>query len=98
MIAHSAFLAGLIVLAVVLELMSRLTCLVPYKHLLIDEDLPLIGASVLVLFLNLYAAIYFVFRRVWLKDTGRKLAHLDRQLDTNDTVARDLSDRLAQQD
>jgi hypothetical protein len=98
MVANSAFLAGLIVLVVVLELMSHLTFLAPFKHLIVTQYLATIGAALLILFLNLYAAIYFVFRRVWLKDTGRKLAHLDRQLDTNDTVARDLSDRLARQD
>jgi hypothetical protein len=98
MVANSAFLAGLIVLVVVLELTSQLTFLAPFKHLIAQQYLGVIGAALLVLFLNLYAAIYFVFRRVWLKDTGRKLAHLDRQLGSNDTIARDLSDRLAQQD
>jgi hypothetical protein len=98
MVANSAFLAGLIVLVVVLELMSQLSFLAPFKHVIAEQFLPTIGAAMLVLFFNLYAAIYFIFRHVWLKDTGRKLAHLDRQLDTNDTVARDLSDRLAHQD
>lgn len=98
MVATSAFLAGLIVLVVLLELMSQLTFLAPYRHVIVAEYLPTVGAALLVLFLNLYAAIYFVFRRVWLKDTGRKLAHLERQLRTNDTIARDLSERLAKQD
>jgi hypothetical protein len=34
-------------------------------------------------------------RRLFLKDTGRKLAHVDRQLLTRDTIVRDLSERLS---
>jgi hypothetical protein len=36
-----------------------------------------------------------VARRLLLKDTGRKLAHVEKQLRTRDTIARDLSERLA---
>jgi hypothetical protein len=39
-----------------------------------------------------------VARRLFLKDTGRKLAHVDRQLHTTDTIVRDLSDRLAEEE
>jgi hypothetical protein len=52
-----------------------------------------VGALV-VLFLNLFGTIYLIGRALFLKDTGRKLAHVDRLLHTPDTVARDLSARL----
>jgi hypothetical protein len=47
---------------------------------------------------NLFAFFYAVNRRLFLKDTGRKLAHVEKQLLTPDTIVRDLSDRLAQDD
>ena len=39
-----------------------------------------IASFVAVLFLNSFAACYLIGRKVFLKDTGRKLAHLEKQL------------------
>ena len=50
------------------------------------------------MFVNLFALFYSINRRLFLKDTGRKLAHVEKQLLTPDTIAHDLSDRLAQPD
>jgi hypothetical protein len=98
MIANSAFLAALITLVLVLELMSQLTFLAPFKHLIFDQYLWYLVGALLVLFVNLFAAIYWIGRHIWLKDTGRKLAYLERQLDSADTVARELSERLSRQE
>jgi hypothetical protein len=46
--------------------------------------------AILVLFLNLCAAYYGIARRLFLRDTGRKLSHMDRQLGSKDAVLRDL--------
>ena len=46
-------------------------------------------------FLNLFALCYLAGRGLFLRDTGRKLAHVERQLRTTDTIVRDLSERLA---
>ena len=48
-----------------------------------------------VLYLNLFAGCYLLSRRLFLKETGRKLAHLERQLQSGDSIVRDLSERLA---
>jgi hypothetical protein len=45
---------------------------------------------VLVLFLNLCALYYTVARTLFLRETGRKLRHLDRQLGSDDTALEDL--------
>jgi hypothetical protein len=48
----------------------------------------------LVVFVNLFALFYGIARLVFLKDTGVKLHHLDRQLATRDTVLTDLTRRI----
>ena len=53
-----------------------------------------IGLFLLVIFVNLFAAFYGLSRLLFLKDTGVKLRHLDRQLATRDTVLSELTDRL----
>src|SRR5579862_4403816 len=97
MVANAAFLAAVVMLAVALELMDQLTFLAPYKHFIVARYLWTIVGAAIVLFLNLVAVFFWLGRWLWLKDTGRKLAFLDRQLKTPDTIARELSDRLSRQ-
>ena len=47
------------------------------------------------MFLNLFGVFYLLSRALFLKETGRKLAHVEKLLHTPDTVVRDLSERLA---
>jgi hypothetical protein len=98
MIANSAFLAAMIVLLVLFWLMGQLEFLAPYKHALLPRYLWVVVGSVVVLFLNAFAVVYTATRWLFLKETGRKLAHVERQLHTPDTVVRDLSERLAREE
>ena len=59
--------------------------------------LVILGALVVV-FLNLFALFYLITRGLFLKETGRKLAVVEKQLRTGDTIVRDLSERLAGED
>jgi hypothetical protein len=43
-----------------------------------------------VLFLNLCAVYYSIARWLFLRDAGRKLSHMDRQLGSRDAVLKDL--------
>ena len=70
------------------------TFLTPYKRLLFTQYGVQIGLFLLVVFVNLFAAFYGLSRVLFLKDTGVKLRHLDRQLTTRDTVLAELSERL----
>ena len=98
MIANSAFLAAMILILVGFFLMGRLEFLAAYKHSILPRYLwDIVGALVLV-FLNLFGLFYLTTRRLFLKETGRKLAHVEKQLQTGDTVVRDLSDRLAEEE
>ena len=94
MIANSAFLAALLLMLAVFWIGGETTFLAPYKRLLFTQYGVTIGLFLLVHFVNLFAACYGLARMLFLKDTGRKLRHLDRQLATRDTVLSELTDRL----
>ena len=94
MIANVAFLAAMTVFLIAAWLAGELTFLAPYKGFLFHKHGDVIGASALLLFLNLCAVYYSVARWLFLRDTGRKLLHLDRQLATRDTALDDVRSYL----
>lgn len=94
MIANSALLSVLILMLAVFWVGGETTFLTPYKRLLFTQYGVQIGLFLLVVFVNLFAAFYGLSRVLFLKDTGVKLRHVDRQLTTRDTVLAELSERL----
>jgi hypothetical protein len=94
MIANSAFLAAMAIILMMFVLMDQLSFLAAYKRLIFGRYLWVIVWVLIAVFVNLFALFYTVTRRLFLKYTGRKLAHVDRQLLTRDTIVRDLSERL----
>ena len=94
MVTNSAVLAALILMLSVFWVGGETTFLAPYKRLLFTQYGIHIGLFLLVVFVNLFAAFYGLSRLLFLKDTGVKLRHLDRQLATRDTVLSELTDRL----
>ena len=94
MMANAAFLAAVTVFLLVGWIAGELRFLAAYKALLFHEHAALIGGAILILFLNLTATFYSVARWFFLRDTGRKLLHIDRQLATNDAVIEDLRSYL----
>jgi hypothetical protein len=86
MIANAAFIAALTVFALVTWLASELTFLAQYRAFLLREYGSLIAGAVLLLFFNLVATYYALGRWLFLRDTGRKLTHLDRQLAGSDAL------------
>ena len=98
MIANSAFLAAMLVLLALFWVMGQVDFLASYKHVILPRYLWVIVGFVVVLFLNLFALFYAATRLLFLKETGRKLAHVERQLQTPDAVVRDLSERLAREE
>lgn len=95
MIGNSAFIAGVILLVGIFVTIEQVAFLAPYKRLLVDGYSVWLLGFLGVLYLNLFAGCYLVSRRLFLKETGRKLAHLERQLQSGDSIVRDLSERLA---
>ena len=98
MIANCAFLAALILMLLVGLLLGRLDFLAPYKSLIVHQYLWTVLGAALLLFANLFACFYLAARTLFLKETGRKLAHVEKLLATPDTVLRDLSEQLADED
>ena len=96
MIANVAFLAALTVFLIAAWLAGELTFLAPYKGFLFRRHGVVIGVGALLLFLNLCAIYYSVARWLFLRDTGRKLLHLDRQLATRDSALDDVRPFLKQ--
>jgi hypothetical protein len=79
MIANATLFAIAVLLAYGLWLMDQLKFLVPYRTLLFQEHGTAILLSLLALFANVFAGALLVQRKFLLKDTGRKLFHVDQQ-------------------
>lgn len=90
MIKNAAFLAALSVFLLAAWLAGELTILAPYKVALFRYYGTRIAVGTLLVFVTLFAAYYGVARWLFLRDTGRKLRHIDRQLIASEGVHQDL--------
>lgn len=90
MIANTAFLAALTVFLLAAWLAGELTFLAPYKATLFREHGMFIAGATLLVFLNLCAAYYGLARWFFLRETGRKLTHIDRQLVASEGIGEDV--------
>jgi len=91
---EALFVTTLLFLALGLGVMQECSFLIPYRLLLLHKYAGTMGLFAAILFVNLYYAIYMIWRKLFLKDTGRKLAHIERQLRTGASISEELSDRL----
>jgi hypothetical protein len=94
MIANTAFLAALTLFLLVAWLAGELSVLSPYKTTLFHLHGRFILEATLLVYLNLCAVYYALARWFFLRDTGRKLTHLDRQLMSSEGIREDLPSEL----
>lgn len=94
MIGSALLATTVIFIGLVLWLMDECRFLIPYRTLLFEKYGSVIGLYAGALFVNLFAAIYLFCRKFLLKETGRKLAHLEKQLRTGAGVSDELTIRL----
>lgn len=80
MIANALIVTIAILLALGFWLMGELKFLIPYRSILYHQYGTVILAWVAVVFVNVFAAMYAIHRKFFLKDTGRKLSHVDKQV------------------
>jgi hypothetical protein len=79
MIANALLVTIAILLAYGFWLLDQLKFMASYKSVLIHSYGPTLFAAFAVLFANVFGAVLLLQRKFLLKDTGRKLSHLDRQ-------------------
>jgi hypothetical protein len=96
MITNVFFATTILFLALFFWLLQECAFLIPYRNLLLAKYASVIAGFAAVLFLNLFALMYILVRKLLLKDTGRKLAHVEKQLRTGSSISEELSRRLGE--
>ena len=79
MIANALLFTLEIFIACLFRLMGELKFLMPSKRLIFHQYGTVLLAWLGILFVNLFVAIYWIQRKFFLKDSGRKLRHIDNQ-------------------
>lgn len=80
MVANTLIVTIALLLALGFWLLGELRFLIPYRHVLLHQHGTVLFSCFAVLFINTFAAVYAVQRKFFLKDTGRKLSHVDQQV------------------
>ncbi len=94
MAVNAFFVTSLVLMAVTIWLLGECRFLVPYRSLILGPYLKPIALFTAALFVNVFAAVYLAGRALFLKDTGQKLAHLEKQLRTGSSISQELAERL----
>ena len=79
MVANALLTAVAVMLAIGFALMGELNFFIPFKVVIWRTYSVYLLSYCGLLFANLFAAAFALNRKFFLKDTGRKLAHLDKQ-------------------
>ena len=79
MIANALLLTIAVLLGYGFWLLDQLKFVAPYKAVLWNAYGNTLLITTAVLFLNVFGAFLILQRKFFLKDTGRKLSHLDQQ-------------------
>ena len=93
MIGTSLILTVMILLVLLFAVMGELAYLAPYRDYLLTRYGALATVLTAALFANIFAAFFTLNRKFLLKDTGRRLSHLDKQIKTHQS---DLSAEIQQ--
>ena len=80
MIANAVFVATLIFLALGFGSMHELRFLVPWRSLIVHSYIRSIAIYCALLFANILGLAIWIERKFFLRDTGRKLRHLDQEI------------------
>jgi hypothetical protein len=97
-IANALFLTTAIFIAVGLVVLEECKFLIPFRSLLYHKYGDEIAVFAALLFGNLFAGILAISRHFSLKDTGRKLSHLEKQLRSRQSISKELSRRIAERE
>jgi hypothetical protein len=96
MIPNIFFATTIIFIAIGFILLQECAFLIPYRALLLEKYGREIAVFAGLLFFNLFALMYLIVRKLLLKETGRKLAHIEKQIRTGESISEELSRRLSE--
>jgi cytochrome c biogenesis protein CcdA len=91
MIRNALFVTAVIFLALGIALLGECRFLIPYRTLIVRKYGTTILIFLAALFLNVFTGVYLARRKLFLKDTGRKLAHIDKQLRRGESITDELA-------
>jgi hypothetical protein len=94
MIANSALLAALATFLLVGWLAGELSYLAPYKRAIFTQYGWHIGLATLIVYVNLSGWFYLIARWMFLRGSGQKLTHIDRQLESPAGIHAELRQHL----
>ena len=94
MIANAVFITTLAFMTAGIFLLGECRFLIPYRHVIFVTYGHVVACFAGAVFLNIFACVYLVCRYVFLKDTGQKLAHLEKQIRRGDAISTELHRRL----
>ena len=86
MIANVTIFTTVLFLVVGFILLERLRFLAPFRDLILAQYRDYIIGYCVLLFFNIFGVFFMVYRKFFFKDTGRKLKHLEKQLETEDHI------------
>ncbi|HKW18309.1 MAG TPA: hypothetical protein VJO35_12455 [Terriglobales bacterium] len=93
MIANALLITIAVMLAIGFTLMGELKLFIPFKAVIWRAYSAYILSYCGLLFANVFALTFALNRKFFLKDTGRKLAHLDKQFNAGQSeVPAEVSD------
>ena len=96
MIANALLLTIATLLAYGFWLLDQLKFMARYRAVLFHSYGGVLLLALGVLFLNVFGAALLLQRKFFLKDTGRKLAHVEKQIRTGSSISEELSRRLSE--
>ena len=94
MFANAVFVATLIFLALTVWLSGELRFLTQWRSLLAHQYLGAILTYCVLLFANILGTAIWIERKFFLRDTGRKLKHLDQEIHSGHN---ELSEEITEQ-
>jgi len=98
MFKNALFATVVVFIAAVYYLMDECRFLIPYRDVIFDRHWREISLFAGTLFVNLLAGFFVLSRWLLLKDTGQKLAHIEKQLRGRESISEELSRRIAEQE
>ena len=98
MVANAVLVATLIFLALSVWLIGELRFLVPWRSLILHEYAKSIAIYCGLLFANMLGLAIWVERKFFLRDTGRKLKHLDQEIHSGQNeLSQEITDQFPEE-